>query len=356
MAEETTDAAEPPKVSGVGAGNVGASTAMFGNRQRRQPGNGEKEAELERLNALRRRNNEARLQREREATFQQQKDVQLAEDYALRKRAIIEEQASARQALLAQQSQMSSKMSSRSPRSRIPLDDELAEDEEFRELFERYGDRLRVPHPPPPRPTRNRTQSPRKAAVPVQLQPRKPEAPSQNGVTTALAKEEEVVAAAARAAAPRRMSSSGQDVAASGISGHPGGRASASAGHGNTAAGRMSGSGAALPPISAATPRGVVNSEEQCVGNAVTEDEIPEPDRSLMPKKELLRKKQQALLKKTEVTFYKHQMNAHFQKILQAVEQTYTETNKKASQASLNLAKPSLEQANKHSSSRERQA
>merc|ERR1711957_940591 len=127
--------------------------------------------------------------------------------------------------------------------------------------------------------------------------------------------------------------------------GGTGARGSASVGHGNTG-GRMSGSGTALPPISSLSPRGV--GEEQTSVDALGREEIPEPERSLMPKKELLRKKQQALLRKTDVTFYRKQMNSHFKKILEAVELTYTDASAKKSQTSLNLAKPTLERESRH--------
>jgi len=335
----------------------GGATTLFGSQpltsaRRRAQGIGEKEAEAELLAALRRKNAEARVQRERDAALQREKDLQLALEYAERKKAKNQRLQEERSAVLSansaslSRSHYSSTSKVISPRRRIQLDDELAEDEEFRELFEKYGDRLRVQMPPPSGSSRNRTQSPRKPAVPSQ--PKKHQMAPTEATASQVA---EVAATAARTSAPhgpRRMSFSGQDVTTASAH-HSGGRASASAGHGNSA-GRMSGAGAALPPINV-SPRHAQNAEDQALADTSSQEEIPEPDRSLMPRKDLLRKKQQALLRKSDVSFYKTQMNAQFQKILDAVELTYNDTTKKRSQASLNLAKPSLEQESRHFSS-----
>lgn len=66
-----------------------------------------------------------------------------------------------------------------------------------------------------------------------------------------------------------------------------------------------------------------------------------EPLRSLMPRKELLRKQQQQLLKSTDVVFYKKQMKAHLNRILAAVELTFDGTAPKRWKAvTQNLANP----------------
>ncbi|CAE8681462.1 unnamed protein product [Polarella glacialis] len=65
---------------------------------------------------------------------------------------------------------------------------------------------------------------------------------------------------------------------------------------------------------------------------------------SLMPRKEVLRREQQALLKKTDVIIYKDQMKEHFQKILNAVEITVGQSAKERIQymAGETLGKPKL--------------
>lgn len=72
----------------------------------------------------------------------------------------------------------------------------------------------------------------------------------------------------------------------------------------------------------------------------MTDEQIPEPLRSQMERKDDLRKFQQALLKKTDVSFYKSQMQRHFRKILEATEVTYNDHNARRMVASWNLAKP----------------
>jgi len=59
-----------------------------------------------------------------------------------------------------------------------------------------------------------------------------------------------------------------------------------------------------------------------------------------MPRKDGLRKFQQALLKKTEVVFYKKHMRKHFRKILEATELTFNDNATRRQQAAWNLAKP----------------
>lgn len=351
MAEDTADSGEPAKSAGPTPAHGGTSAPVFGgggSRQRRDAGNGAQEAEMERLNALRRKNNEVRLRREKEAATQQQKNQQLAEEYAQRKKAISEEQAYVRQERLAHLSYMSSKRSQMTDQSRMLLEEEFADDEEFRDLFQRYGHKLRVPMPPPSlMSARSRGDNSRRPAVPSQ--PRKTNATSDGSAKMVSPGPVEAAAAAAKASAPRRASTVGHDGGANVHS--SGARASASAGHGNVAA-TAGGTGGALPAIDGKSPRGIVGTDEHAPGATETDDEIPEPDRSLMPRKENLRKQQQALLRKSDVTFYKQQMNAHFQKILQAVEMTYSESSKKKSQAALNLAKPRLGNTGKYSSTR----
>eukprot|EP00931_Biecheleriopsis_adriatica_P022171 TRINITY_DN14320_c0_g1_i1.p1 TRINITY_DN14320_c0_g1~~TRINITY_DN14320_c0_g1_i1.p1 ORF type:complete len:258 (-),score=68.29 TRINITY_DN14320_c0_g1_i1:194-967(-) len=50
---------------------------------------------------------------------------------------------------------------------------------------------------------------------------------------------------------------------------------------------------------------------------------LKESSRSVMPKKEMLRRKQQDMMKGSEVVFYKEQMKAHMNRILAAVELTF---------------------------------
>jgi len=52
-----------------------------------------------------------------------------------------------------------------------------------------------------------------------------------------------------------------------------------------------------------------------------------DPEASVMPRKDNLRRTQQALLRNTSVTFYKNQMSERFDRILQATEFPFTEAN-----------------------------
>eukprot|EP00930_Biecheleria_cincta_P070816 TRINITY_DN58419_c0_g1_i1.p1 TRINITY_DN58419_c0_g1~~TRINITY_DN58419_c0_g1_i1.p1 ORF type:complete len:261 (-),score=42.57 TRINITY_DN58419_c0_g1_i1:247-1029(-) len=71
-------------------------------------------------------------------------------------------------------------------------------------------------------------------------------------------------------------------------------------------------------PLAPAAP-----SSAQATSPTTSLPPVPEHSRSLMPKKESLRRKQKALLKKTPVVFYRPQMKEHMEKILAAVELTF---------------------------------
>lgn len=76
------------------------------------------------------------------------------------------------------------------------------------------------------------------------------------------------------------------------------------------------------------------------LGKIAKHHDLPNPNESLMPRKELLRKKQQALLKKTDVAFYRQHMRRHFDKILEAVELTFDSSTRQRQRVMVNLAKP----------------
>lgn len=68
--------------------------------------------------------------------------------------------------------------------------------------------------------------------------------------------------------------------------------------------------------------------------------EMSEPERSLMPRKNELRKVQQELLKSTDVSIYKVHLKKHLQRILDAVELQVNDKNGRRDQVGWNLAKP----------------
>merc|ERR1711939_946358 len=94
------------------------------------------------------------------------------------------------------------------------------------------------------------------------------------------------------------------------------------------------GTARANPPAPHADAHGILASGDSLMS------EVPEPERSLMPRKDALRKFQQALIKNTDVAFYKVHLKRQFRRILEATELTFNDTATRREQASWNLAKP----------------
>mmetsp|Transcript_9878 Transcript_9878/g.27632 ORF Transcript_9878/g.27632 Transcript_9878/m.27632 type:complete len:278 (-) Transcript_9878:143-976(-) len=247
-------------------------------------------------------------------------------------------------------------------------------DEETRNLMAKYGRKLRTPRLPVVEAGDSQSLtasalSAHSATLGVSVPP-VPPPPKKPPVPTA-PRPRRVAAVAASAGMASRPSPSVAS-AASAVAAAASTRAASAPRRGSAEAGpppRMSGPGAvptALPPV-LATPRGGGPSgtgagehEASAAAGAATpvgagsggaaaassaagaegaEQETLGPHRSLMPRKETLRRKQQTLLKKTDVVFYRHHMRRHFQRILEAVESTFNDTTKKK-KVNMNLSKP----------------
>lgn len=268
------------------------------------------------------------------------------------------------------------------------MDAELAGDEKYRALFEKYGHRLRVPRPPPPKATPH---APRPRAVAAtsdvgnrwawsaSAEARACSAfptvsafevagsvrPSVDGPALGTgpgAGDSSTAVAAADAECPRYASM------ASDVGGVPEGNcqgglpalsavASGDMPAALAAATAASSTAAAVIAISSAQPAPGGPSPASAAANAAAvaaaaistnlaasgQAQMPRPVQSLMPKKELLRKRQQEILRKTEIVHYRSHMRKHFQRILDAVELTYSDSSgSKAKDVHRNLAKPIL--------------
>merc|ERR1712176_912395 len=164
---------------------------------------------------------------------------------------------------------------------------EMLQDVEFRDLMVKYGDRLRMPPLPSGEPIpRTRSTSPRKQPVPRTPRPKRPDG---HGPSAAVPLSPPTAAVATPAASTS-----------------------------DAARLRNGGNATMLPPIRRASAASHPDDEDE-------EESVPEPARSLMPRKDLLRKKQRNILKNANVGFYKQPMKARFKEILQAVELTFVE-------------------------------
>jgi len=305
------------------------------------------ESEAERCAAARRVVLEKRQEIQQVAERQRQKEFEMAEAYKKRAEAIVERSREARRQDLARlraaggQHQASSMFLSCTRSSQF--DEELTQDESYRELLDKYGDRLRVPRPPPP-PLLSSTDSCWTSTSPRERSQRSQGKPSIPRVSRP---RQALPAAAAQLMAPQ---SPGRTSFSTGAA--PAGGAGASSARNSMVPG-ASAPGAAVPGHGEGKRLTAVDRRSQSFlpgsgGIAVedSEQEVPEPDRSLMPRKEQLRKKQQALLKKTDVVFYRRHMKDHFRKILKAVELTFADAASAKQQAAWNLAKPTIQTDN----------
>lgn len=94
-------------------------------------------------------------------------------------------------------------------------------------------------------------------------------------------------------------------------------------------------------PDPVATPRASVSAGLAAASAPCTPRrwEVTGPEVSLMPRKEMLRQRQQWILKNSDVVFYKQDMRAHFDKIQEAVEFTFLDSTRNK-RPNWNLAKP----------------
>jgi len=97
----------------------------------------------------------------------------------------------------------------------------------------------------------------------------------------------------------------------------------------------------ALPAEALATRRNSVSGALPAASAPCTprHREATGPEVSLMPRKEMLRQRQQELLKTKTVVFYKPEMRAHFEKIQEAVEFTFIDSTRNG-RPNMSLAKP----------------
>lgn len=299
-------------------------------------------ADAERLGKLRKENSEFRHERERTQERQQLKKEEMAEAYKKKleeTRAKVKEDRRMQMARLeGQQKNRSMTLNDRS----LTLSDKEDEivDEEYLMLLEKYGDRVRVPLIPS-NPWKMRSisslDSGGSGRLPREESPRRPARPKSkpagggNRTSTASAvggATSSTATAASINAAEKKKAQRGE------------GHSAASRGSATQQAAHAGGA-ATLPPLAtaggAARPN-PVSTHDVLAGDS--ESEIPEPERSLMPRKDALRKFQQQLLKNTDVSFYKSHLKKHLRRILEATELTFTDHEGRREQANWNLAKP----------------
>lgn len=168
-------------------------------------------------------------------------------------------------------------------------------DDEYRTLLEKYGDRLRMPRIPPLAWKQRSVMSSESARS------QKPQIPKQR---------QRAMPTAIKAGITART-------------GNPGGGTDKKKA---SIAIVPPGASAALPALKTGKPSAPVSptAAEAAAAPADAEDEIPEWQRSVMPRKEALRKFQQSLIKNTEVSFYKSHMKKHLRRILEATETTFS--------------------------------
>jgi hypothetical protein len=227
---------------------------------------------------------------------QQERQLALAEAYKQRKKELAEQSREERHRRLARLKTAPHVNSC----SSLAMSSELAIDEEYRSLLEKYGNKLKVP----PLPLSHTTSVVTHATTSVLSQ--ESSAHTISSPTSS------------RPPVPRfRKPQAKVDdkVILNTVGSSP------------TKSGRPH-----LPAITGPTPPS---------GQAGPSPPASEALRSLMPRKELLRKQQQQLLKSTDVVFYKKQMKAHLNRILAAVELTFDGTApKRWKAATQNLANP----------------
>jgi len=309
------------------------------------------EDEAERLAALRKENTERRLQNEQHAERHRAKQREMAKAYKKRADEQAQKSREARRQRLADLHAQS-----RSTTHRSVNEGYDSEDEEYLELLKKYGNRVRVPLPPPDLPTdspRRERSIERKPGL-----PRRPGAKSRPGAV-ATPRKSLKVGAEGHCCAPKACSAAGsggvgpeagQPILSMSV---PGGGTTAHAMPGRLSTGVVCPNSARLgqPPSSA---RGSVadcnntalpiipeqHARQSTVQSTSLAGAVPEPERPLMPRKENLRRKQQALMKETNVVFYRRNMKEQFDKILMAAEVGFNDTVARREQASWNLAKP----------------
>jgi hypothetical protein len=326
-AEEREDQLAPEAAAATadaGRSLAPAVRKQQGSSSRQYLGSFGKEVDGERLIQLRKENAEFRLEGRREEERRKQRDREMAEAYKQRQAELAAKVKQDRRRQLARLEVQKERSQMLSKEMSLTLSDREEDimDDEYRMLLEKYGDKLRMPRIPPLSWKQRSVMSSESArSRDRQL---KPQVPKQR-----------VVAPAAKASGMRIggvLASSASTVGADKKKA-PGLAAPGAPG--------PAGGTAALPALKAAKPGAAApGAVDAAAAPAEAEDEIPESHRSVMPKKEALRKFQQSLIKKTEVSFYKSHMKKHFRRILEATEVTFNDTAAKRIQASCNLAKP----------------
>lgn len=318
-----------------------------------------KEVDAERLAHLRKENLEFRQGREKAEEKRRKKNEEMCEAWKKRKEEIARAKEEERRIQLLRLEGQKERSTTLKDNSLTFSDQEEIVDEEYRMLLEKYGDRVRVPRVPP-NPWKQRsvtsTESGRNRS---REEPRKPTLPRSRTRPTAIMTNLSATVGAAEggssSSTAQAGSGSGVDKKKAPLSARAsmGGQPSPHVGAGMLPS--LSPGGAATSARAPVTPaRGNVaatpshhtaglNSGTDALSALAGDsavDEIPEPERSLMPRKDGLRKIQQALIKKTDVSFYKSHMKKHFRKILEATEVTFSDYSSRRQQATWNLAKP----------------
>ncbi|CAE8586643.1 unnamed protein product [Polarella glacialis] len=322
-AESATGPAAPPPREPLEARSARARLEPdFGARKH---STGEALTEGEQLALLKQYNHEAERRTKRLATRELERQRQLAEDYRDRSKARAEQARQERQQRLSSLRRSANASAS----SASCLSQELSIGEEYRDLMDRYGSRLRVPSLPPSQTSSTMTSiiegshgysidsAPR---ITPRKRPRVPKTPRVRQPSGQLSSRQaeppldglEDMTAIAEASSPRQLPR------VSGVGSPEVGRSSF---------------------LTAVPAPGV--SPGKVASPAVPLPPVVHAHGSLMPRKDQLRKQQQALLKSTEVVFYKRQMKAHLQRILAAVELTFDDSSPEHWKAATsNLAKP----------------
>lgn len=301
MAEREEQAAET---------NAAAATSEILGRSapvasRKQQGYGKdgsslyRDAEAERLALLKKENMECRRKREKEEERRKKHQHEMAEAWKQHLQEDANRKREERKVRLAKlQAQTDERLARQAQKKEETL---VYDDPEYHMLLEKYGDRVRVPGTLARLALDDKRHN--ESMESSRSLPRKPRVPK----------------SMTRTGEPDRISA----VPKPGSLGQTAAKPSNDGTYGT------------LPPLSAGSGKGVVDT----LASDSTE-ELSEPERSLMPRKDRLRKMQQAMLRRTNVSFYKTHLKRHLRRILEVTEVTFSDNNARREQATWNLAKP----------------
>eukprot|EP00933_Yihiella_yeosuensis_P039959 TRINITY_DN34163_c0_g1_i1.p1 TRINITY_DN34163_c0_g1~~TRINITY_DN34163_c0_g1_i1.p1 ORF type:complete len:340 (-),score=73.01 TRINITY_DN34163_c0_g1_i1:197-1216(-) len=300
MSKASAETTDPPKAETATGTGPAPSTRQQKLDKEQQKEEIQQLPHAERLAALKHSALEVRSQWKLEEQRRQERHRQLIEDYKKHKeekfRREKEERQRRLQELRKKNQQCSTTFSSAA--SFGFLDD----DDEYRELMEKYGDKLRMVVPPSHNTSFATTMQfstvssgastdmplPRKPGVPRTARGKRPGQIWKKPKTKIEGTDGEDSATAKPPMSPQSLHSTRQ-----------------------------------LPQVGLGNTTGSTADKAALLSTAVPLPPVSDACRSLMPRKDKVRKRQQSLLKSTEVVFYKQQMKAHLARILNAVELTF---------------------------------